>query len=253
MYRTERERLRSLIGQSLGVWGTIPGAVVEIGDGYWAVLSGAPSPDVNVALVWSAAPNALQRVLDLVAQVGAPALINLTGDGTVHKLADEWQPAGTMPFMAVDLAATPTRPDPRVRLATVADLDTVVGLLTESYGMPAEIATVPVKPIVEHTGPTTGPAFWLLEADGVAVSTVMTSQVDDIVSVWCMGTPERFGRRGYARALLAHVLGVAAGQGATFGLLGATPAGKPLYDATGWQTLEDWRLHVNAQSMQFSN
>jgi predicted acetyltransferase len=66
--------------------------------------------------------------------------------------------------------------------------------------------------------------------------------------VWCMATPERFARRSYARALLAHVLHVAAGQGATFGLLAATPAGKPLYDATGWSTLEEWRLHLNSGS-----
>ena len=118
--------------------------------------------------------------------------------------------------------------------------------------MAAEIATVAVRPVVERTASEAGIVFWLLDDDGAAVSTVMTAQVDDIVSVWCMGTPERFGRRGYARAILAHVLDVASRQDAETGLLGATPAGKPLYDATGWQTLEEWQLYVNAQSMQFN-
>ena len=250
MYRNELERLRSLMGQSIQGWAVEPGSVGEVGDGYWAVLSGGPSPDVNIALVWSAAPQAGQRALELVADVGAPALVNLAGDANARGLSDEWRQVGTMPFMAVDLEATPTRADPRVRRAGAADLDAVVDLITESYGMEAEIAAIAVRPVVEKAGPI---AFWLLESDGVAVSTVMTSQVEDIVSVWCMGTPERFGRQGYARALLAHVLGVAARQDATFGLLGATPAGKPLYDATGWSTLEEWRLHVNAASVQFGD
>jgi len=251
MYRTELERLRSLMGQSLQAWGSAPGAIAEVGDGYWAVLSGAPSPDVNMALVWSPAPDALRRPLDLIAQVNAPALICIAGDAAVQPLGDEWQQVGTMPFMAVDLGATPTGADPRVRRAGPADLTTVVDLLAESYGMAAEIATVAVRPVVEQEGPEATIAFWLLEDDGVAVSTVMTSQVDDIVSVWCMGTPERLGRRGYARASLAHVLDVASQQEAEYGLLGATPAGKPLYDATEWQTLEEWKLYVNAESMQF--
>jgi N-acetylglutamate synthase-like GNAT family acetyltransferase len=248
MYRTERERLRSLMGQSLSGWASQPGAVGEIGDGYWLVLSGAPSPDVNVALVWTADPQALRRSLDLIDQVGAPTLINLTGDGNVQKMPDGWEQVGTMPFMAVDLDATPTEADSRVRPATGHDLGTVVDLLAESFALPAEIAVVPVKSVVQNAGSDARMAFWLLEDDGVAVSTVMTAQVEDIVSVWCMATPERFARRSYARALLAHVLHVAAGQGATFGLLAATPAGKPLYDATGWSTLEEWRLHLNSGS-----
>src|SRR3954470_10699431 len=117
MYRTELERLRSLMGQSIQGWATGPGTVGEVGDGYWAILSGGPSPDVNIALVWSAAPDALRRALDLVAQVGAPALVNLAGDANRATLGEEWQPVGTMPFMAVDLSATPTGADPRVRPA----------------------------------------------------------------------------------------------------------------------------------------
>jgi len=250
MYRTELERLRSLMGRSIQGWAVDAGSVGEVGDGYWAVLSGGPSPDVNVALVWSAAPQAAQRALDLVAQVGAPALLNIAGDAHAQGLGGEWQQVGTMPFMAVDLEATPTLADPRIRPATAADLDTVVGLIAESYGMTREVAALAVRPVVEERAGTM--VFWVLENDGEAVSTVMTSRVEDIVSVWCMATPERFGRRGHGRALLAHVLDVAVHDGAMFGLLGATPAGKPLYDATGWTTLEDWQLYVNAESVQFS-
>lgn len=35
------------------------------------------------------------------------------------------------------------------------------------------------------------------------------------------------------------------------GLLGPTPARTPLYDATGWSTLEDWEIYANDHSAQF--
>jgi hypothetical protein len=86
----------------------------------------------------------------------------------------------------------------------------------------------------------------LLIEDAQAVSTVLTSIVDDAVCVWCMGTPARFARRGYGRSLLTDVLLRAQFEGASIGLLGATQAGKPLYDATGWTTLEQWQLYLKA-------
>ena len=86
---------------------------------------------------------------------------------------------------------------------------------------------------------------------GVTATEVLTSIVDDAVTVWCMSTPERFARRGYGRAILADSLLRAKSDGAKVGLLGATPAGKPLYDATGWITLEHWRLFASAESVQF--
>lgn len=42
-------------------------------------------------------------------------------------------------------------------------------------------------------------------------------------------------------------------DGAEIGLLGATPAGLPLYEATGWRTVEQWRVFTNAASAQFSH
>lgn len=54
------------------------------------------------------------------------------------------------------------------------------------------------------------------------------------VSVWMMGTPARFARRGYA-------------------LLGATPAGQPLYEATGWRSVDEWQVFPNSTPAQFSH
>ena len=67
-----------------------------------------------------------------------------------------------------------------------------------------------------------------------------------------MATPEAFARRGFARALLADAMARAHGAGAEVGLLMATAAGKLLYDATGWTTLEEWQVYANSGSAQFS-
>lgn len=94
--------------------------------------------------------------------------------------------------------------------------------------------------------------YWLLVDNGVPVSMVLDACAGDVITLWCMGTPQRFGRRGHERALLGHVLNAVRQDGMTVGLLGATPAGKPLYDATGWRTLEEWRLLVNVASAQLA-
>jgi GNAT superfamily N-acetyltransferase len=73
------------------------------------------------------------------------------------------------------------------------------------------------------------------------------------MSVWAMATPPEFTRRGYGSALLAHVLQAGAADGATLGWLGATPAGLPMYEATGWRTVEEWRVFTNSSSVQFSH
>ena len=95
--------------------------------------------------------------------------------------------------------------------------------------------------------------LWLLEEAGEAVSMVATGLVGDAVSVWAMATPPRFARRGYGSALLSHVLYAAAQTGATQGWLGATPAGFPMYEATGWRTVEEWQIFTTSPSVQFSH
>jgi GNAT superfamily N-acetyltransferase len=91
----------------------------------------------------------------------------------------------------------------------------------------------------------------VLEDNGDAVSTVLTARVEDTVSLWRMATPPRFARRGHGRALLRAVLHWAAEDGAAVGLLGATPAGEPLYRTTGWSVIESWNICLNANSAQF--
>lgn len=239
------------MGASVALWGRVPGGFAEIGDHHWVALTGAASPDANVALVHGEDPTALARVIELIDAAGCPAMLDIAGAAADLVLPDRWQPVGDMPFMTSTLGDVPTGVDLRVRPAEILDEDTVVDLCAQAYGLEQAALRAVTGPVLAAGDPRC--RFWLLVDDGVPVSTVLTSQVDDAVAVWCMATPAQYGRRGYGRALLAHVLHAAKAAGAATGLLGATPAGYPLYAATGWTTVEHWQVYVNAESVQFAH
>jgi GNAT superfamily N-acetyltransferase len=220
------------------------------GPGYWVALSGAPSPDANMALVDSNDSAVLASALRQVEDSGFPTLFMLAGPGRRRELGTSWRYVGDMPFMARALAGTDQLADRRVRQARLDDFDVVSELVASSFGLTQEIGDV-VAEILKLGDDAV--KIWLLIDDERAVSTVLTSIVEDAVCVWCMGTPPRCARRGYGRALLADVLARARLEGASIGLLGATPAGRPLYDATGWTTLEGWQLFLSSDSTQFGH
>jgi GNAT superfamily N-acetyltransferase len=226
-----------------------PRPIIDEGVGYWIALSGVPSPDMNTSLVSSGGTGVVARVLERVRDSGVPSLFMVAGESQSAELAPPWQPVGEMPFMASDLDYAYLGADPRVRQADSQDLDVVCALMGDAFGLAIELIIEVMAGVLRHGNGST--KVWLLDEEGVAVSAVLTSIVDDAVTVWSMSTPERFARRGYGRAILADTLLRAKSDGAKVGLLGATPAGKPLYDATGWITLEYWRLFASADSVQF--
>jgi hypothetical protein len=245
-------RWRMQMGEGIRPWVDHPGMVHAVDETRWLSLSGLPSPDVNMAMVYDADPAVLAGAVAEIEAVAAPALVLLAGRGAelAGDLAEPWQNVGDMPMMTIELADAPRQPDARVRRAGPEDREAVVGLLADAYQMTPEVLSICVDPL-DRMGSTMG--IWVLEDDGVAVSTVTTAVTDDAVGIWCMATPERFGRRGYGRALLAAVLDQLYADGVRTGLLGATPAGEPLYAATGWQHVERWTIFTNATSAQFSH
>jgi GNAT superfamily N-acetyltransferase len=238
------------MGQALREWASTPSMVHRVSPQSWVFLAGAPTPDVNLALVHDDDPHTLVGVLETIAEVGCPTLLMLAGPATTcaGSLGPTWVSAGSMPFMQADIATTPCRRDPRVRRAGSADFDAVSAMLGDAFAMTAQVAAVPLHPVHDPDAEMT---TWLLEDHDEPVSTVMSCRVGDAVTVWCMATPQRFTRHGYARALLADLMARADADGVKVGLLGATPAGKPLYDATGWTTLEAWDLYTNGETTNF--
>lgn len=244
MDEAELARRRIQMGRTCQPWAELSGArgVGEVGAGHWIMLSGGSSPDVNMALVHDGEPRTLAAVKGKVEDAGYPTLMMLAGPSGEGELGGGWEHVGAMPFMASELTDEHLRADPRVRRAGREDFDSVGELLAEAFVLEREDADVCARILLADQDAA---SIWLLLQDGEPVSTVTTALVEDAVCVWCMATPTRVGRRGYGRALLADVLLRSRQQGASLGLLGATPAGQPLYEATGWETLESWQLHVN--------
>lgn len=245
------ELLRTQFGAAIRHWSTGPGGYYRLADDHWVMLSGVPSTDGNLALVHTDDPSTLTAVSEAITGAGLPAVLSVTDEVDTKRLPSEWQHVGSMPFMALSLATADVAADPRVRLTTAYEGGIVTALLTEAYGLDHEVSQAFVD--ITYGRDDHDMQFWLLYDEGMPVSVVLTAPVDDVVTVWCMGTPARVGRRGYGRALLGHVLHEARTAGARIGLLGATAAGKPLYESTGWRTVEEWRLIANASSVQFEH
>lgn len=237
-----RAAVRMAVGQS-GEWLIEPGR--------WMMLTGVPAADSNMAVIQSADPAALASTLERVAARRLPVVLMFAGDGLgqASALPTGWVDAGFAPVMAVDLTATPFRPDPRVRRAGPQDVVAVRQLIMDAYSMTEEIAGSVLEFVREVDDPVL--RLWVLESGGEPVSTLISGRVEDTVSIWCVATPPQFQRRGYARALSSAVLAWATADGARIGLLGATEGGLPLYEATGWHTIENWHVFVNADSAQF--
>jgi GNAT superfamily N-acetyltransferase len=241
---------RTQMGQAItGIFASA-GAVTELRRGSWLALSGIASADMNMALLHERDDAALAQALERIDEAGCPAIVMLAGEAVdlAPALPAPWSPVGAMPIMTIDLAAAPTARDPRVRRARQRDADAACALLAGAYLMEDSHVRYMVESVLasEATG-----RLWLLVEDGEPVSTVVSGRIEDTVSLWSMATPPQFARKGYGRALLAEVLRWATEDGAAVGLLGATPAGEPLYRASGWTIAEHWQLYINASSVQF--
>jgi GNAT superfamily N-acetyltransferase len=248
---------RTQMGRGIGRFADAPGMTLRVEDDWWLALTGLPSADANMVLVHGEDPLALDEAVATVSAAnggdGVPCLLMLAGEARAmqDRLPADWNDVGTMPIMGRDLADVDAdHRDDRVRRLRPEDAPVVAELLAEAYGIAPDVMT-----IVTDAGSRDDAGFqtWLLEDEGLVVSSVTTCRTDDAVSVWVMGTPSRYARRGFGRALLATVLAEARHDGAALGLLGATPAGLPLYESTGWVTFEEWQINVNATSAQFEH
>jgi len=233
------------MGRALAEWATSPSISHEVLSGSWQFLSGLPSADVNMAMVHTDDNDALAITLSAITNMNVPTVLFLAAAGKElsNRLPDEWTNVGVFPFMAKQLHASVDEFDYRVSVALLDDTAEVVGLLADSFLLEPNIFSFMIDTL---KNPDSAVDIWVLKDNGVAVSTATTMRVDDALTVWCMATPPQFARKGYGKALLREVLSRSAANGARVGLLGATDAGRPLYEATGWETLEGWDVYVNA-------
>lgn len=235
---------RNQMGLSLIDWASSEQMSYQVHSSSWHFLSGLPAADVNLAMIHDNDEKALVDIKNAIDRMTIPALLMLADKGKClsENLGENWTHVGVMPFMFLDLEAGQQQSDKRVRRAKADDIEEVISLLSQSFELERNVVAV-IADVLKN--PEAISEIWILEEGGQAVSTVTTIRVEDAVTVWCMGTPPEFTRKGYGRALLGACLAQYQSDGVKIGLLGATEAGKPLYDSAGWQMLEEWDVYLD--------
>jgi hypothetical protein len=94
-------------------------------------------------------------------------------------------------------------------------------------------------------------AFHVAYRGDVPMSGVCSSGAGRTVGIWTMSTPPDKQRQGAGRAVLAAAMRDHMKRGAETFYLIATPAGKPLYDSLGFETVDDLSVWLVGESTQF--
>jgi predicted N-acetyltransferase YhbS len=92
--------------------------------------------------------------------------------------------------------------------------------------------------------------IYLAERDGKIHSTVTVTRHGEVIGVWAMGTHVEAQGQKIGKALLSRVMFGARQAGAAAFFLGATPAGFPLYQRLGYETLYTAKVWVRGETHQ---
>ena len=163
------------------------------------------------------------------------------------------QPVGGLPLMVLRPDGPPVEPSDTGwyqvdRVTTPEDLAVVHHLQAAAFGLPLNsIARILDQRLLAL--PDT--SVFLTRREGQPVSTVTTTGASEVVGIWSMATPPEHQRQGVGRATLEFAMAHHRARGGRLFYLGASPAGKPLYDHVGFQTVEETPIWVAGQSMQF--
>jgi len=203
-------------------------------------MSGEPVADLNYLLAGSrttaarfneAAQMCLDRDLPFLAMLLPSVADTLAGAaedlGLVHAVEFPFMICETVP-PALDLGDVAVR-----RVAGDADMQASAHVLHAAFGMQADAVLRAMPPALVHNPSL---EIWLAELDGRAVGSVTLTYHGPTVGVWAMGVDSEIQRRGVGKQLLTRAMHAAADRGAERFFLGATPAGRPLYQRLGYET-----------------
>ncbi len=237
----------------------LPGGEGQLTPHGWLALSGEPVADLNLAYVddGPAAEDQLRTFATAIAGRQLPAIVLLAPaaaerlDPVARGLG--LQPVGGLPLMVHrpegPAAGAGDAGRYRVdRVTTPEELAVVHRLLASAFGLPLDSVSRAFGSQVLNAA---GLAVFLARREGRPVSTAMTTGAGEVVGIWSMATAPAQQRQGAGRATLAAVMAHHRQRGAGLFYLGATPAGKPLYEAAGFRTVEETPIWVAGRSAQF--
>lgn len=231
-----------LAGQSMSLaYSSAPGYEARLMPGASLILSGEPVPDLNYALIYGSqqADRQLHEFTEVAKLRNLPLTIMVSPDIapqlgiTLNKLGLQY--AEHYPFMVykpvnhglVESSFQISRVDNR------EDLSASNAAAASAFGISAESLDRAFGQVFIDG---TGLEVFIARQDGKIVSTVQTSSTGSIIGIWGMATAPDQQRKGGGRALLNYVIDYHCQRGTELFYLGATPAGKPLYDRVGFQT-----------------
>jgi GNAT superfamily N-acetyltransferase len=255
----EIAELHRLAGRAVAAVFDGPDAEARITPGGALALSGEPVADLNMLVLASPPSPAAERLLAdgaaLIEAQGLP-LIALAPPDTGAALASAaarlgLEAAGTMPLMVL---RGPPRTKPlcqcRVEDAVGAEgLSVATGLAAAAFELPADSLR---RTWAASFGDTSGARTYVAWDDETPTSSVTVTRTGATAGIWCMSTPPERQGRGFGRALLTGVIDQLRSADVRRFYLFATPAGRPLYEALGFETLAEDVVWVKGHSTQAS-
>jgi len=210
--------------------------------GVTMVLSGEPFADLNCIVV-DQGPRTREWFSESVctcAQAGIPFLAIL-GPSVADALTSAATELGLryatkFPLMVcepAEIKPVPTEGVKVVRATSLADLKNSAVVLTRAFNL-SEESVLRACPLRMIENPVVNVFVALF--NGQPVSSVTTTIHHEMVGIWAMGTDPAYRRRGLGRALLAEAMRAHSRRGARRFFLGATSAGKPLYERLAFVT-----------------
>jgi GNAT superfamily N-acetyltransferase len=214
------------------------------------LLSGEGAIDLNMLMI-GASPRAtafLAEAVDVARASGLP-MVALVAPQAADQIAPVaaglgLESAGTLPLMVLRA----DRPVPLGKPCEVSRITDPGAIARMADIVGAAFAIEP-----RHVGPVYAGAFhpaasgelYAGQMAGQAMSSVVATPAGDTAGIWCMATPPERQGKGAGRALLTRVLEALRQRGVSRFYLFATPAGRPLYESIGFETLAEcpaWAL-----------
>ena len=220
------------------------------------VLTGEPFADLNYIVVGDA-PRAEEAFRDLGAICVDRKIpfLAILGPAVAEELADAATELGLRHAAAFPLMLCET-PNVRpgvvegadvVRVETAESLRDSAAVLSGAFELSTD-SVIRTWPIETLENPVLD--IFVARLEGRTVSSVTTTIHDDLVGIWAMGTAPEYRRRGMGRFLLTEVMAAHVRRGARHFFLGATPAGKALYEQIGFVTRGVAQAWVAGQTSQ---
>lgn len=250
--------LMQLVPQAMVTYlGCAPKFEASCRAGIWTTLCGEPVADLNYVIATSDAPEAIEALDDVVADLDARGLpfVCMLGPGLEHGLKPACERAGLAyavdwPLMVCAAGGGAPHARDDVEIAAVRserDVASMADVLAAAFGMPRDAVrrTLPLR-----TAEIPGIEFYVARIGDSIASTVTVTRHGAVAGVWAMGTPPDMQGRGVGKVLLSQVMDRYRRAGVEAFFLGATPAGRPLYEKLGYREVARAQVWVRGESGQ---